>query len=72
MENKTKYTKQGKGTSATTLNTYAQVTGEKRQRAAVKSDQGIEKAEVQDTAIAQPERIMTTFQARKRWSREAS
>ena len=62
----------GHVSSATTLNTYSHVTDEMRQRAAVKIDQGIAKAEVQDTAIAQPERIMTTFQARKRWSREAS
>ena len=62
----------GHVSSATTLNTYSHVTDEMRQRAAVKIDQGIAKAEIQDTAIAQPERTMTTFQARKRWSREAS
>lgn len=62
----------GHVSSATTLNTYSHVTDEMRQRAAVKIDQGIVKAEVQDTAIAQLERTMTTFQARKRWSREAS
>ena len=59
--------------SATTLNTYSHVTDEMRQKVAVKIDQGIAKAEVQeDATTAQPERTMTTFQARKRWSREAS
>ena len=71
MDIKTLSTILGHVSSATTLNTYSHVTDEMRQRAAVKIDQGIAKAEVQDTAIAQPERTMTTFQARKRWSREA-
>ena len=72
MDIKTLSTILGHVSSATTLNTYSHVTDEMRQRAAVKIEQGIAKAEVQDTAIAQPERTMTTFQARKRWSREAS
>ena len=72
MDIKTLSTILGHVSSTTTLNTYSHVTDEMRQRAAVKIDQGIAKAEVQDTAIAQPERTMTTFQARKRWSREAS
>ena len=72
MDIKTLSTILGHVSSATTLNTYSHITDEMRQRAAVKIDQGIAKAEVQDTAIAQPERTMTTFQARKRWSREAS
>ena len=72
MDIKTLSTILGHVSSATTLNTYSHVTDEMRQRAAVKIDQGIAKAEVQDTAIAQPERTMTIFQARKRWSREAS
>ena len=73
MDIKTLSTILGHISSATTLNTYSHVTDEMRQRAAVKIDQGIAKAEVQDdTATAQPERTMTTFQARKRWSREAS
>lgn len=73
MDIKTLSTILGHVSSATTLNTYSHVTDEMRQRAAVKIDQGIAKAEVQeDTAAAQPERTMTTFQARKRWSREAS
>ena len=72
MDIKTLSTILGHVSSATTLNTYSHVTDEMRQRAAVKIDQGIAKAEVQGTAIAQPERTMTTFQARKRWSREAS
>ena len=72
MDIKTLSTILGHVSSATTLNTYSHVTDEMRQRAAVKIDQGIAKAEVQDTAIAQPELTMTTFQARKRWSREAS
>lgn len=72
MDIKTLSTILGHVSSATTLNTYSHVTDEMRQRAAVKIDQGIAKAEVQDAAIAQPERTMTAFQARKRWSREAS
>lgn len=73
MDIKTLSTILGHVSSATTLNTYSHVTDEMRQRAAVKIDQGIAKAEVQeDRAITQPERTMTTFQARKRWSREAS
>lgn len=73
MDIKTLSTILGHVSSATTLNTYSHVTDEMRQRAAVKIDQGIAKTEVQeDTAITQPERTMTTFQARKRWSREAS
>ena len=73
MDIKTLSTILGHVSSATTLNTYSHVPDEMRQRAAVKIDQGIAKAEVQeDTAITQPERTMTTFQARKRWSREAS
>lgn len=73
MDIKTLSTILGHVSSATTLNTYSHVTDEMRQRAAVKIDQGIAKAEVQeDTAITQPECTMTTFQARKRWSREAS
>ena len=73
MDIKTLSTILGHVSSATTLNTYSHVTDEMRQRAAVKIDQGIAKAEVQEvTATVQPERTMTTFQARKRWSREAS
>ena len=73
MDIKTLSTILGHVSSATTLNTYSHVTDEMRQKAAVKIDQGIAKAEVQeDTVAAQPERTMTTFQARKRWSREAS
>lgn len=73
MDTKTLSTILGHVFSAIALNTHSHVTGEMRQRAAVKIDQGTAKAEVQeDTAIAQPERTMTTFQARKRWSREAN
>lgn len=73
MDIKTLSTILGHVSSATTLNTYSRVTDEMRQRAAVKIDQGIAKAEVQeDATTVQPERTMTTFQARKRWSREAS
>ena len=73
MDIKTLSTILGHVSSATTLNTYSHVTDEMRQRAAVKIDQGIAKAEVQeDATTVQPERTMTTFQARKRWSREAS
>lgn len=73
MDIKTLSTILGHVSSATTLNTYSHVTDEMRQRAVVKIDQGIAKAEVQeDATTVQPERTMTTFQARKRWSREAS
>lgn len=73
MDIKTLSTILGHVSSATTLNTYSHVADEMRQRAAVKIDQGIAKAEVrEDIAITQPERTMTTFQARRRWSREAS
>lgn len=73
MDIKTLSTILGHVSSATTLNTYSHVTDEMRQRAAVKIDQGIAKAEVQeDATTAQPERTMITFQARKSWSREAS
>lgn len=73
MDIKTLSTILGHVSSATTLNTYSHVTDEMRQRAAVKIDQGIAKAEVQeDATTVQPERTMTTFQAKKRWSREAS
>ena len=59
--------------NATTLNPYSQGTDEMRQKAAVKIDQGIAKVKMQkDTATVQPKCTMTTFQARKRWSREAS
>ena len=72
MDIKTLSTILGHVSSATTLNTYSHVTDEMRQKAAVKIDQGIARAEVQeDATTAQPERTMTTFQARKRWSREA-
>ena len=58
--------------NATTLNPYSQGTDEMRQKAAVKIDQGIAKVKMQkDTATVQPKCTMTTFQARKRWSREA-
>ena len=73
MDIKTLSTILGHVSSATTLNTYSHVTDEMRQKAAVKIDQGIAKAEVrEDTTTAQPGRTTTTFQARKRWSREAS
>lgn len=73
MDIKTLSTILGHVSSATTLNTYSHVTDEMRQRAAVKIDQGIAKAEVQeDATTVQPERTMITFQARKRWSRETS
>lgn len=73
MDIKTLSTILGHVSSATTLNTYSYVTDEIRQKAAVNIDQGIAKVGVQeDTATVQPERTITTFQARKRWSREAS
>ena len=73
MDIKTLSTILGHVSSATTLNTYSHVADEMRQKAAMKIDWGIAKVEVQeDPTTTQPERTMTTFQARKRWSREAS
>lgn len=72
MDVKTLSTILGHVSSATTLNTYSHVTDEMRQRAAVKIDQGIAKAEVMEQEAKPRERTMTTFQARKRWVRRAS
>ena len=72
MDVKTLSTILGHVSSATTLNTYSHVTDEMRQRAAVKIDQGIAKAEVTEQEEKSKERTMTAFQARKRWSRQAS
>ena len=72
MDIKTLSTILGHVSSATTLNTYSHVTDEMRQRAAVKIDQGIAKVEVNPQEEKPKERTMTTFQARKRWSRKAS
>ena len=50
---------------------YSHITDEMRQKAAAKIDMGIAKAEPQLTEESTPqERTMTTFQARKRWSRK--
>jgi len=57
---------------ATTLNTYSHITDEMRQQAAMKIDRGIAKAEVTEQEEKPKERTVTTFQARKRWSRKAS
>ena len=72
MDIKTLSTILGHVSCATTLNTYSHVTDEMRQRAAVKIDQGIAKAEIKPQEGKPKERTMTTFQARKRWSRKAS
>ena len=72
MDVKTLSTILGHVSSATTLNTYSHVTDEMRQRAAVKIDLGIAKAEVTEQEEKSKERTMTAFQARKRWSRQAS
>lgn len=72
MDIKTLSTILGHVSSATTLNTYSHVTDEMRKKAAVKIDQGIAKAEVKPSEEKSEERTMTTFQARKRWSRKAS
>ena len=61
----------GHVSSGTTLNTYSHVTDEMRQRAAVKIDQGIAKAEIKPQTEKAKERTMTTYQARKRWTRKA-
>ena len=71
MDIKTLSTILGHVSCATTLNTYSHVTDEMRQKAAVKIDQGIAKAEVTEQEEKPKERTMTTFQARKRWSRKA-
>ena len=72
MDIKTLSTILGHVSCATTLNTYSHITDEMRQKAAVKIDQGIAKAEVTEQEEKPKERTMTTFQARKRWSRKAS
>lgn len=73
MDIKTLSTVLGHVSSATTLNTYSHVTDEMRRKAAVKIDQGIAKVEPQSEAEAPTtEKTMTTFQAKKRWSRKAS
>lgn len=72
MDIKTLSTILGHVSSATTLNTYSHVTDEMRQKAAVKIDRGIAKAEVKPQDERHKDRTMTTFQARKRWSRKAS
>lgn len=72
MDIKTLSTILGHVSCATTLNTYSHVTDEMRQRAAVKIDRSIAKAEIKPQEERPKERTMTTFQARKRWSRKAS
>lgn len=71
MDIKTLSTILGHVSSATTLNTYSHVTDEMRQRAALKIDQGIAKAEAKPQEEKPRQRTMTTFQARKRWTRKA-
>ena len=61
----------GHVSSATTLNTYSHVTDEMRQRAAIKIDRCIAKAEVKPQTEKPRDRTMTTYQARKRWTRKA-
>ena len=71
MDIKTLSTILGHVSSATTLNTYSHITDEMRQKAAAKIDMGIAKAEPQLAEESTPqERTMTTFQARKCWSRK--
>jgi integrase len=70
MDVKTLSTILGHVSAATTLNTYSHITDEMRQKAAMKIDKGIAKAEVQEIKNpAKKERTMTDFQARKRWSK---
>ena len=71
MDIKTLSTILGHVSCATTLNTYSHITDEMRQQAAAKIDQGIAKAEIKPQEEKPKERTMTTFQARKRWSRKA-
>ena len=70
-ERKAKYKRLLNMNSATTLNTYFHVTDKMRQRAAVKIDQGIAKVEVKPQEEKPKARTMTTYQARKRWTRKA-
>ena len=73
MDVKTLSTILGHVSSVTMLSTYSHVTDEMRQRAAIKIDQGIVKAEPKACEESKPYKgTMTTFQARKRWSRKAS
>lgn len=72
MDIKTLSTILGHVSCVTTLNTYSHITDQMRQQAAVKIDRGIAKAEVTEQEEKPKERTMTTFHARKRWSRKAS
>lgn len=72
MDVKTLSTILGHVSSATTLNTYSHITDEMRQTAAAKIDRGIARAEPMQEEVRPREHTMTTFQARKRWTRKAS
>ena len=72
MDVKTLSTIIGHVSSSTMLNIYAHITDEMRQKAAVKIDQGIAKAGDAEQEEKPKERTMTTFQARKWWSRKVS
>ena len=72
MDIKTLPTILGHVSSATTLNVHAHVTDELRRKAADKIDQGIAKAGDAEQEEKPKERTMTTFQARKWWSRKVS
>ena len=72
LDIKTLSTILGHASSATTLNTYSHITDEMRQRATEKIDRGIAKVEAKPQEEESKERAMTTFHARKRWSRKAS
>ena len=72
LDIKTLSTILGHASSATTLNTYSHIADEMRQRATEKIDRGIAKVEAKPQEEESKERTMTTFHARKRWSRKAS
>ena len=69
MDIKTLSTIIGHISSKTTLNVYAHVTDEMKQKAAVTIDRGIGKAEPQETPPAPPEKTMTDFQPAARTRR---
>ena len=66
MDVKTLSTIIGHISSRTTLNVYAHVTDEMKQKAAVTIDRGIGKAEPQETPQAPPPKTMTEFQPAQR------
>ena len=71
MDVKTLSTVIGHVSSSTTLNVYAHVTDEMRRTAAIKIDQGIGKAGLQEIETAPRKPTLSPFQARKGQRRKA-